>query len=136
MKIGNQRENLRAAQWQQIACFSAALQERFAASFDFRVEFGMCAEIVQNGSLDSAETEIVRVSLHFHGTKMQLVLLRRAPSRARTRFGCARRCSVRGQLVDYRAAGISQSNQPGNLVIGFAGRIVASAAESAKLEAV
>src|SRR5258706_8132404 len=115
----------------------------------------MCAEIVQNGSLDSAETEIVRVSLNFHGAKMQLVFLRRAPSRARTRLRRAPRftrsvqrksrarsrstrsksCRARGQLVDYRAAGISQSKQPSNLVIGLAGRILASAPEAAKLEA-
>src|SRR5258708_30214294 len=103
MKIGNQRENLRAAQWQQIGCFSAALQERFAASLDFRVEFRMCAEIVQNGSLDSAETEIVRGSLNFHGAKMQFVFLRRAPSRARTRYSCTAKCRTRGQIIDYRA---------------------------------
>jgi len=30
---------------------AATLKERFAASLDFRVEFRMCAEIVQNGVL-------------------------------------------------------------------------------------
>jgi len=53
----------------------------------FPVEFRMCAEIVQNGSLISAETEIVRVSLNFHGAKMQLGLFAAGPSRARTVSG-------------------------------------------------
>src|SRR5258706_410467 len=81
----------------------------------------MCAEIVQNGSLDSAETQIVRGSLNFDGAKMQLAFLRpgksrvrtffqRAPSRARSLF---RRAPSRAR-ARFRFHVIKQSVSAGN----------------------
>src|SRR5713101_1920876 len=85
----------------------------------------MFAEIVQNCSFDPAEAEIVGVPLDFYWSKTQPVLaVRRGPG-----SGCPR-----GQLVDHRTARVTEREQSRDLVIGFAGRVVTSAAEAAVQE--
>src|SRR5713101_3925359 len=87
----------------------------------------MFAEIVQNCSFDPAEAEIVGVPLDFYWSKTQPVLaVRRGPG-----SGCPG-----GELVDHRTARVTEREQSRDLVIGFAGRVVTSAAEAAVLESV
>ena len=49
--------------------------ESFLAGFDFIGEFGMRADVIQDGRLDSAETEIVGIAFDLYWTKIQRVFL-------------------------------------------------------------
>ena len=42
----------------------------------------------------------------------------------------ALRIAVRREAVDHRAAGITEREHPGDFVVGFAGGVVASAADA------
>ena len=106
---------------------SQALLQSFLAGFNFLGEFGMRADVVQHGGLDSAEAEIVGVSFDLHGAKIQSVLI------AELIFA-ADAAAMRGDLIDDRAAGIAEREQPRDFVIGFSGGIVARAAEAPVLE--
>ena len=119
LELGNHGERSRPAQREKIGGFAAALLQRFLAGFDFFDKFGMGADVVQDGGLDSAETEIVGIALDFHGAKIWGVFF------AEFFSGCGGVC---GELVDNRAAGIAEREEPGDFVVGFARGIVARAA--------
>ena len=90
-----------------------AAGEGLLAGVDFGLQLGMAAEMVEHGGLDAAEAEIVGIAFHFW--------LAEADG-----FGIA----VRGELVDDRAAGIAESEHAGDFVVGFAGGVVARAADA------
>ncbi len=71
----------------------------------------------QNRGLQSAEAEVERVAFH-----------------ARERELDGFRIAMRGELIDNRAAGITEAEQLGDFIVGFAGGVVASSAEQAVRE--
>ena len=122
LKIGNKGERSGAAKRHQIRgfphpCCNASRRAAISAS-----NSGCVADVVQHGCLDSAEAEIVGVSLDLYGAKIHSILFAEI---------CARGSNPRGDLVNHRPAGIAQRQQSRHLVIGFACRIVARAPEAA-----
>src|SRR5580704_11830375 len=124
LELGNYGERSRAAKWKQIGGFAATFVESFLAGIDFLREFGMRANVVQDGGLDSAEAEIVGIAFDFYRSK-----IRRVFSAEFFAGGGLRR-----ELVDDRAARIAEREEPGNFVVGFAGGVVARAAEAAEFK--
>ena len=82
-------------------------------------EFGVRPDIVEDGGLDSAETEIIRIAFDFHRAKIRRIFFAEFFPRS---------CHSSGDLVDDRAPGITEREEPGHFVIRFAGRVVARAA--------
>jgi hypothetical protein len=73
----------------------------------------MAAEMVEHRRLDSAEAEIVRIAFHFWFAEAD-----------------GFRIAMSGELVENRAARVAEGEHAGDFVIGFAGSVIASAADA------
>ncbi len=95
------------------SAFRSPRDERLLARFDFRLQLRIALQMIEQSCLDAAEAEIVGIASHF-------------------RLGEADRprIPVRGKLVDDWAAGIAQRQHARDFVVGFAGSIVARAADA------
>src|SRR5271155_1185669 len=89
-----------------------AASERCLARIDFGLQLGMATKMVEHRRLDSAETEIKNIALHFGFAEADC-------------FGIA----VLRELVENGTAGIAEREHASNFVVGFAGSVVASAAD-------
>ena len=98
-----------------VESFFAAVESGLAG-VDFCGIFGMFAEMVEDGGLESAETEIEGVALHFGGAEF---------------YGGGRRCRWHdgGEAIEDGAAGIAEGEELGDFVVGFAGGVVAGLAD-------
>src|SRR6185369_17336133 len=85
----------------------------------------MRSNVVQDGSLDAAEAEIIGIALDLDPRKAQGVPF--------TKFE-AIRFNLPCNLINHRSAGITETQETRNLVIGFASRIVPGASQAAVFE--
>src|SRR5271156_1697342 len=101
------------ARWKLATKSSVAARESLLARVNFRLQLGMTLQVVQHRRLDAAETEIVGIAFHL-----------RFPETNRARI------AVQRELIHHRAAGIAESEQARDFVVGFAGCVVARATEA------
>src|SRR5579872_5048690 len=85
----------------------------------------MGLHVVEDGGFHSAETEIVGIAFYFYRAKPQRVFFLET---------CDGSGGFSGNLIDDRAAGISESEKPRHFVVGFASGVVARAAEAPESE--
>src|SRR6185437_10413915 len=108
LKACNQIESCRARKSTQHIRASFAASESLLACINLRLQFRALPQIVENRSLDSAETEIALVAAH-----LGLVESHRGW------------IPVHGQFVNYRTAGISEGEHSRDFVVSFARRVIA-----------
>ena len=90
-----------------------AARKRLLARFDFRLQLRIPAQVIEHGRFDPAEAEIVGIAFHFRLAESDGI-----------------RVAVRGELVNHGAAGIAEREHARNFVVGFAGGVVARAADA------
>ena len=110
LKTGNQIERCGTGERSQGIRASFAPREGRAARVDF-LELRIAAQMIQHGGLDPAEAEIESVSFYFGFSEAD-----------------GQRVSMYSQPVNDGSSRIAESEHSGDLVVGFAGGIVAGAA--------
>jgi len=83
------------------------------AGVNFGLQLGMAAEMIEHGGLDAAEAEIVGIAFHFWFAEANGFCI-----------------AMGGELIENRAARIAESEHASDFVIGFAGGVVAGAADA------
>ena len=105
---------MRGAKWEELVEFAFAAGQGGLSGQNFRAVFAVFADVVEDGGFQAAETEVEQVAAGFCGAKFY--------------WGWGAVCGS-GEAIQDRAARVTQGQEFGYFVVGFACGVVAGLAD-------